>query len=505
MFHWFVHVLVYLGSILMVYNIYGFICFIHYIREMKIGGRNSLLLYFPVVLLSFFLLGYLLVGFFGEPDLLVAGILFGGSIFVFVIYRLLTLIIKRVVTGEHLKTELLAAEKANQEKSSFLSSISHEMRTPINVILGMDELCLRNQELPDQTREMLEKIGYSARHLSGLIDDILDMQRIEKGELTITAKPFSLKELLEQISSRAAEACRNKGLEYRSDFDDCVEGSFVGDAIHLRQALLCLLDNAEKFTDAPGSVEFAVKCVKRTDQASGECSTLMQFIVSDTGIGIDEAFLPRILEPFTQEDASYSSRFSGSGIGLSLANSIVTEMGGRIEVRSRKGEGSTFLVLLPLPTPVFRRLEGVELRAGELDGEAFGLDGRRVLIVEDMKENAEILLDLLELEGVESDWAENGLSAVDRINASEEGYYDAVLMDLRMPVMDGWEAARKIRELEREDVRTIPILAVSANGSESDIRNSLESGMNEHLFKPVDAEKLYASLRFWIHKREGRA
>lgn len=503
MIRWAVYAMIYLGSALMVYNIYGFVRFARYIRGMKTWSRGNRVLYLPILLLVCFLLGYLVVGFFGNPDIVIAGILFGGSVFVFVMYNLLNSIIQQVIESEHLEAELLAAEESNRVKSSFLASISHEMRTPMNVILGMDTLALKNPELPQETREQLEKIGHSARRLSGLINGILDMQQMESGMPTIQAEDFSLKEALEQINALISAACREKGLAYQTDFAECAARDYTGDAVHLQQALICLLDNAVKFTDPPGTVRFTVSCDRERDVC-----TALHFAVSDTGIGIDEAFLPKVLEPFAQEDASFTNRFGGSGMGLALANNIVTHMGGRIEVSSRKGEGSTFTVTLPLTTPAFKEKTGAPTCGRGEDCGAVAsspdLKGRRVLIVEDLPENAEIVADLLELEGIESECAGNGLAAVNMVSQSKERYYDAILMDLRMPVMDGLEATRRIRALDREDVRHIPILALTANAFESDVKNSIEAGMDEHLVKPVDSDVLYAALDHWINKPEKR-
>jgi len=501
---WIVYAMIYLGSALMVVNICGFVRFARYIRGMKSWGRGNGILYLPIVLLVCFLLGYLMVGFFGKPDIVIAGILSGGSVFVFVMYRLLSGIIQRVIESEHLEAELLAAEESNRVKSSFLASIGHEMRTPMNIILGMDTLALRNPDLPAETRQQLEKIGQSARHLNRLITGMLDMRQIERGEMTLNSEVFSLKEALEQINDIASAACAEKGLEYRTAFAQCAAREYTGDVLYLKQAVLCLLENAVKFTDAPGTVRFSVACSK----AQGVCSEI-RFIVSDTGIGIDAAVLPKILEPFVQEDASYTSRFGGSGMGLAVANSIVKRMNGRIEAESRKGEGSTFTIILPMtPTgPGERACDGnCECCAGcggcGCGGAAnpIGLAGRRVLVADDMSENAEIVSDLLELEGVESECAGNGEIAVAMMERSEENHYDAILMDLRMPVMDGIEAARRIRALNRADARRIPIIALSANDADADIQHSMEAGMNAHLVKPVDADKLYAELGYWINK-----
>ncbi len=246
--------------------------------------------------------------------------------------------------------------------------------------------------------------------------------------------------------------------------------------------LLSILDNAVKYTDAPGTVTLSV-------QTAADASDLrtLRFAVTDTGVGIDSAFLPKVFEVFTQEDASATNRFGGSGISMALAKNIVELMNGNITVQSEKNVGSTFTVTLPL------RLAGDEI--ADAQEESVSLDGKRVLLAEDLPENAEIVTDLLELEGVETEHAENGQIALDLFSGAEPGTYDAILMDLRMPVMDGLEATRRIRTLPRADAKTIPIIALTANAFESDIRASLEAGMNAHLAKPADADYLYATLK----------
>ncbi len=503
MVRWVIYAMVYLGSALMVYNIFGFLRFARFIRGMKMWRWGNRILYIPIILLVSFLLGYLMVGLFGNPDILVAGILFGGSVFVFVIYRLFNTILRRVFEIEHLEAELMAAGESNRAKSSFLASVSHEMRTPMNVILGQNTLALKNPDLPAETREQLLKIGHSARHLSGLINGILDMQQIESGELTMCSVPFSLRDALEEVNGMVGAMCEEKGLRFQPSHAECATAVYLGDAMHLKQALMCLLDNAVKFTDAPGTVRFAVECAKARDDGND-----VRFIVSDTGVGIDEAFLPKLMEPFTQEDASFTNRFGGSGMGMTIANSIVTHMGGRIDVVSRKGEGTTFTVTVPmtLAAPDEQPVNGARESEDGCGDKAppVNLGGRRVLVVDDMAENAEIVSDLLELEDVESDTAGNGKAAVETFEKSEMHYYDAILMDLRMPEMDGMEAARRIRALDRADARTVPIIALTANAYESDVQNSLEAGMNDHLVKPVDADKLYAALGRWMNNGKGK-
>ena len=279
--------------------------------------------------------------------------------------------------------------------------------------------------------------------------------------------------------------CREKGLDYNCETSGDLDRLCIGDALRVRQVLLSILENAVKYTPEGGSVSFRAEQLPGADD--DHCT--LRFTVRDTGIGIDEAFMPRLFESFSQEDASATNRFGGSGLGLAIARKLVDMMGGSIGVKSQKGAGSTFTVTI-----------GFEL-AKPADAEAdFGSDdtslaGLRVLIAEDIDINAELLTDLLDLEDIAAERASNGREAVEMFAGQPEGYYDAVLMDLRMPVMDGLDATRAIRALDRPDAKAIPIIAVTANAFEEDVRQTREAGMNAHLSKPTDSELLYDTLR----------
>ena len=470
----------------MVYNIISFVRFARYVKKFDSWNSDDCILYVPIVLLVCFLLGYLAVGIFGKPDLIMAGILFGGSIFVFVMYKLLNGITQRIVENERLEAELLVAEESNRAKSQFMATMSHEMRTPLNAVIGLNELAMKDESLTPQTRDRLEKVDISARHLLDMINDILDMNQIETGEMVLKAEAFSLVDLLNLVNVLARMMCEEKGLVYRYELFGEPEKAYVGDSLRLRQVLLSLLSNAAKYTPEGGSVRFLAEQLPREGE---RC--VLRFTVSDTGVGIDEAFMPRLFEAFAQEDANAINRSTGSGIGLTLTKRLVDMMDGDIDVVSRKGEGSTFIVTVRLgAVDVAEQAE----RASESGKERL-LAGKHILIVEDIDLNADLLADLLELEDVTSERAENGRVAVETFSQALPGHFDAILMDLRMPVMGGLEAARAIRALPRDDARTVPIIALTANAFEEDVRQSLEAGMNAHLSKPVDTDQLYDTLR----------
>ena len=484
MLQWLTLGMVYLGSLIMVYNICGFVRFARYVKKLDSWNANNYILHIPIILLVCFLLGYLAVGLFGKPDLIVAGILFGGSLFVFAMYKLLSGITQRIVASERLEAQLLAAEESSRAKSRFLATMSHEMRTPLNAVIGLDALAMQDDSLKPRTRERLEQIDISAHHLLDMINDVLDMNHIASGNMVLKAEPFAPADMLNLVNVLAQTYCSEKGVEYLHEVVGDLDDLCVGDSLRLRQVLLRILENAAKFTPEGGLVRFVTEQLPREGE---RC--VLRFTISDNGVGIDEAFIPRMFDYFSQEDATATNRYGGSGLGLAITKKLVDMMDGEIAVESRKGVGSTFTVTV--------RLGAVEATAEQTaeQTERASLAGRHILIVEDVDMNADLLADLLELEEITSERAENGRVAVDRFAQTPEGYFDAILMDLRMPVMDGLEAARTIRALPRPDASRVPIIALTANAFEEDVRQSMEAGMNAHLPKPVDTDLLYDTLR----------
>ena len=491
---WVNYCMVYAGSALMVYNIWRYTRFARRLQEKKKWGKERRVLHMPIFLLVLFLLGYLFIGLFGKPDLVVSGILFGGSVFVFIIFDVLQRITSSVQENERLEAQLRASEESNRVKSSFLSNMSHEMRTPLNAIMGLDALALQNPSLPEETREQLKKVGLSAKHLLEMINNILDMNSIEAGSLVLKEEEFSLGEMLELANIITRNRCEEKGLTYESRFSDSLDDYYIGDETMLKHALLNILGNAVKFTPAPGTVTFSVE----QDETVGPHRTL-RFIIRDTGIGIDEKLMPTLFTPFTKGDASNTNRYGGSGLGLALSKRVAELMGGGVAVDSTPGEGSTFTITVRLGASERKK----EAEQSVSDGAGTELAGLHMLIVEDIDLNAEIVADLLDLEGISSDRAENGLVAVNMYAESKPDTYDAILMDLRMPVMDGLDATRAIRALERPDAKTVPILALTANAFDEDVRNSLEAGMNAHMAKPVDPDILFDNLRHLVPEHKG--
>ena len=529
----------------------------------------------------------------------------------------------------HALAEALAmAEEANVAKTAFLSNMSHEIRTPMNAILGLNNLALHDETLTEQTREYLEKTGDSARHLLALVNDILDMSRIESGRIVLRREEFSFSGMLEQINTMVMSQCEDKGLHYECSLLTPVDDYYIGDDMKLKEVLINILSNAIKFTEPGGSVRLTVERTAEYEDQSTLC-----FRIRDTGIGMDQSYIPKIFDAFSQEDSTRKNKYGSTGLGMAITKSIVEMMNGTISVESEKGKGTEFTVVIPLRNSLrtgtaeenavdpgslrvlivddeeivaehgrlvldeagiradvchsgaealnmlelqslkqepynlvlmdwrMPGLDGVEttrrirqkyssedlavimtaytwdaireeaLAAG-IDSflakplfassvvqefehivlrnhadifkekQRASLEGRRILMAEDVEVNAEIMMDILSLRDAEADHAENGRIAVDMFAASEPGAYSAVLMDVRMPVMDGLEAAAAIRALDRPDAKRIPIIALTANAFDEDVQRSLQAGMNAHLTKPVDADHLFQTLGELIYEAE---
>ncbi len=380
-----------------------------------------------------------------------------------------------------------AAENASRAKSRFLSRMSHEIRTPINAIIGLDSIALRDESISPHTRDELNKIGTSARHLLSIVNDILDMSRIESGRMELKEEIFSFRDFLEQICIIVDGQCEDKGLRFVCSREEGLEEYYVGDSLKLKQVLINVLGNSVKFTDAPGTITLNVAQTACNDERA-----TLRFEMTDTGIGMDKEFIPKLFEAFSQEDTGNTTRYGGSGLGMAITRSFVEMMGGTIRVESEKGFGSSFTVTVT----VGRAKENEKAATAGKDAKSAEVlpDRLHLLIVEDQEMNAEVLADLLDLENISSEWAENGKRGVEMFAESEKGRFDVILMDMRMPVMDGLTATREIRKLDRPDASTIPIIALSANAFEEDVRQCLEAGMNAHLSKPVDLDRLKETL-----------
>ncbi len=526
---------------------------------------------------------------------------------------------KAMEQQQALQDALKEAESASKAKTAFLSNMSHEIRTPMNAIIGLDNIALNDPTISDHTREYLEKIGTSAHHLLNIINDILDMSRIESGRLTIKSEEFSFSKTLEQVNTIINGQCREKGLNYDCRMKGQIDEYYIGDDMKLRQVMINILGNAVKFTPEGGMVSFLIEDVARMDNKA-----TLRFTIQDTGIGMSKEYLPKIFDAFSQEDSSSTNKYGSTGLGMPITKRIVELMNGSIDVESEKGKGTTFIVTITLTqadhesarendielkphemsvlvvdddriacehaevilgqvgiscemvtsgeealemvkmrhlrredynlilmdwkmpvmdgvettrrirsivgpdTPIIiltsyswedieeeAREAGVDTFAAKplfagtvmdefrevfkkknakLMSETVDLKGRRVLLAEDVMVNAEIMMMVLSMREMDVEHAENGRVAVEMFSRHEEGYYDAILMDMRMPEMDGLEATRRIRELDRNDAKTIPIIALTANAFDEDVQRSMQAGLDAHLSKPVEPELLFETL-----------
>ncbi len=392
---------------------------------------------------------------------------------------------------------LSIAEEANKAKTRFLSNMSHEIRTPMNAIIGFDRLALQEKDISPQTREYLESIGSSAEHLLDIINDILDMSRIESGKLTIKNEEFSLKKLVEVINTMIGGQCSDKNIEYSCDYQDDLDEFYLGDDMRLREIFINILSNSVKYTNEGGRVDFEIKRV-----ASYKNMATILFAMKDNGIGMDKDFLPRIFDSFSQENVSQINKYGSTGLGMAITKNLVDMMNGKIRVESEKGQGTQTYVTL-----TFEVVKGKEPHAQSQDNKAaeaekIDLKGMKILVAEDMDINARILMKILEQKGIEAARAENGKVALDMFSESEPFFYDAILMDMRMPEMDGLEATMAIRALDREDSKQIPIIALTANAFEDDVERSLQAGLNAHLKKPLEPEVIFETLEKLIGERQ---
>ena len=371
--------------------------------------------------------------------------------------------------------------RANSAKSEFLSHMSHDLRTPINGILGMLSIIEKSPDDPDRQKECRKKIRVSTEHLLSLVNDVLQVSKLESGRPVEEEESFDLHNILDDcIAILSAQATESK-IRLVLEEIELQHSRLIGNPLHLEQILMNIIDNAIKYNRPHGSVYVQVK---ETDCRDG--MAYYQFVVEDTGIGIREEFKKHIFEPFTQENQGARTHYNGVGLGMSIVKKLVERMGGDITIESQIGEGSVVQVTLPIQVDEAWSAQPVD----ETRNLYNSIAGMRILLVEDNEINCEIVEFMLEDAGAEVVTANDGKAAVDTFMASEPGAFDCILMDLMMPVMSGYEAARVIRAMDRPDAKKVPIIALSANAFEEDVTMAKDAGMNEHLAKPVDIRKM---------------
>ncbi|MCI8326181.1 MAG: response regulator [Lachnospiraceae bacterium] len=377
---------------------------------------------------------------------------------------------------------------ASKAKSEFLSRMSHEIRTPMNGIIGMTAIALQQDQSQERVIDCLQKIQSSSDYLLGLINDILDMSKIESGKMKLEAVNFNMYEMVDGMKELIMPQVKAKEIDFVQDIQ-LSHGWFMADKMRISQVLINLLGNAVKFTPIKGKITLTVHELETVGT-----KTLVYFAVRDTGIGIAREDQERVFRSFEQSSGNNPSKQQGTGLGLSISSRLIQMMGSNIQLDSELGEGSTFSF------QVFLDLgENMEI---EVQQEEISFEGRRILVVEDNELNSEIAQTLLEERNFKVDCVYDGAQAVERIRTTEPGTYDVILMDIMMPIMDGLEATRTIRSMEREDCHTIPIVAMSANAFDDDLKKSVECGMNGHLSKPVEVDKLYGTLNEVLRDRE---
>lgn len=401
---------------------------------------------------------------------------------------------------EDYEMRLSQADEASQSKTTFLSRMSHEIRTPMNGIIGMLSLAEGKLDSTHPAMQYLTKIDELSAHLLSLINDILDMSRIEAGKVELEDKPFSLRKLGDKLYDMFAENLEQRNIEYTVEFEDVTVDYVIGDELRISQVIINFLSNAVKFTEK-GEIRVTLR---QMALAGGTADIMIR--VRDTGIGMSPEFINRIFRPFEQESMDTQKKYGGTGLGMAISDQIVKLMGGEIVVESMVGKGSDFMVFLHLPVSeeveeVSEEKASADEAAAEFD-DAF--DGKSILVAEDNELNAVIAVEILKNMGAKVELATNGQEAVDHFEHNAAGYYDFILMDVQMPVMDGRAAARKIRGLDRADAADIPVFALSADAFIEDERLSRESGMNGHYAKPVDFNELQRSIGAFLRERERR-
>lgn len=388
-----------------------------------------------------------------------------------------------------LKVAVAEAKKASEAKSAFLARMSHEIRTPMNAIIGMTGIAKRKlagtaSSRQDEVLAHVRQIEISAQHLLGLLNDILDISKIEAGKIELAMEPFSLLGLATNVYSIINSRCLEKNISFEMELDKDLESvRLISDPLRLRQVLINLLGNAVKFTPELGTIAFRVK---RLDAADGRL--LVGFSVSDTGIGIASGVLPALFKPFEQGSSTVARYYGGTGLGLSISKSIVNMLGGDIRVVSIEEKGSIFSF------DIWLEEDHVAVETAIVHGDTSVLRGKRMLLADDVEINRIIVVEMLSQTGLLIEEATDGLEAVEKFKASPEGYYDVVFMDVQMPHMNGYEATEAIRRLPRPDAVSVPIYAMTANAFKDDVEQAMSSGMNGHLPKPLEPEKMLAAL-----------
>ena len=398
---------------------------------------------------------------------------------------------KNLKKAKNIATEALqTAENANKAKTDFLSNMSHDIRTPMNAIIGIISLIRHNAGDKEKVIEYADKIAISSQHLLGIINDVLDMSKIEAGKTVFKYSDFSILDSIEELNTIFHSQANEKNQSFIITKENLKHEWVNGDKVHLMQIFSNLLSNAIKYTQEGGVIQFIAEESETNSSTYGK----YHFIVSDNGMGMSADFKETIFDAFTRAESSVTNKIQGTGLGMAITKNLVESMGGTIEVESEPNRGSSFEVILNLKIVENRVVSSTEqIEMHETDSDI--LDGMRFLCAEDNELNAEILMELLKLEGAECTICENGKRILEAFEQSVPGEYDMILMDVQMPVMNGYEATKAIRRSSHKLAKTIPIIAMTANAFSEDMQHSLAAGMNAHISKPVDMKLLKKTIR----------
>jgi len=400
------------------------------------------------------------------------------------------LIKKERMQEAKLKEAYIVAEEANKAKTDFLNNMSHDIRTPMNAIIGIISLIRHNAGDKEKVIEYADKIAISSQHLLGIINDVLDMSKIEAGKTVFKYSDFSILDAIEELNTIFHSQANEKNQSFIITKENLKHEWVNGDKVHLMQIFSNLLSNAIKYTQEGGIIQFIAEESETNSSTYGK----YHFIVSDNGMGMSADFKETIFDAFTRAESSVTNKIQGTGLGMAITKNLVESMGGTIEVESEPNRGSSFEVILNLKIVENRVVSSTEqIEMHETDSDI--LDGMRILCAEDNELNAEILMELLKLEGAECTICENGKRILEAFEQSVPGEYDMILMDVQMPVMNGYEATEAIRRSSHEQAKTIPIIAMTANAFSEDMQHSLAAGMNAHISKPVDMKLLKKTIR----------
>ena len=390
-----------------------------------------------------------------------------------------------------LEQALDIARSSNEAKSQFLANMSHDIRTPINAIVGMTKIARESGEASEKIAGCFDAITASSRHLLELINDVLDMSRIESGQMELQERRFDIDDVVGGVEAIIRPQAQAKSQELRIDCSKMKHKAFSGDELRISQILLNLASNAVKYTQEGGTIALVVQELAKTRPSYASVA----FTITDNGMGMSPEFVERIFDPFERSEEVSIARIQGTGLGMSITKALIDAMGGIVEVDSEKGRGSSFRVTLELRVVSSDACPPLEVVP---ESTSYRFEGKRFLLAEDNELNAEILIELLGCRGAKVEWAENGEKAIDAFSKHPAGYYDAVFMDVMMPVMNGYEAARALRACSSARSEEVKIVALTANAFATDIGKAHSAGMNDHVAKPIEVERLIETLQKWL-------